>query len=225
MNNVLGFPYIFRGALDVRATRINQEMQIAAVHAIAGLTHEETPVKDGLKRYTFTPDGISPRWIPGNDLPPYNANGDEHDEIGDVNEEAQNAKLIFEKRMKKLIKIENILPEPLVYGEPEADITFVGWGSVKSTILDCINILKGNNTKIRINYVHFEYLYPLKTELLLKTLQNSKRAVLIENNFTGQLGELIASKTGHKFTEKLLKYDGRPFFIEDVLNFILEKNP
>ena len=43
VNNVLGFPYIFRGALDVRATTINYEMQIAAVNAIAALTHEETP--------------------------------------------------------------------------------------------------------------------------------------------------------------------------------------
>jgi len=37
INNVLGFPYIFRGALDVRATEINEEMKLAAVHALAGL--------------------------------------------------------------------------------------------------------------------------------------------------------------------------------------------
>ncbi len=43
VNNVLGFPFIFRGALDVRATRINQEMQIAAVHAIRQLAHEPVP--------------------------------------------------------------------------------------------------------------------------------------------------------------------------------------
>ena len=43
VNNVLGFPYIFRGALDVRAHCINQEMQIAAVHAIKDLTHMAVP--------------------------------------------------------------------------------------------------------------------------------------------------------------------------------------
>src|SRR5690606_22345522 len=43
VNNVLGFPYIFRGALDVRATAINEEMKIAAVHAIAKLTKEPVP--------------------------------------------------------------------------------------------------------------------------------------------------------------------------------------
>ncbi len=43
VNNVLGFPYIFRGALDVRATAINEEMKIAAVHAIADLAKQSVP--------------------------------------------------------------------------------------------------------------------------------------------------------------------------------------
>lgn len=43
INNVLGFPYIFRGALDVRATTINNDMKIAAAHAIARLAREDVP--------------------------------------------------------------------------------------------------------------------------------------------------------------------------------------
>src|SRR6202007_1046022 len=43
VNNVLGFPYIFRGALDVRATTINEEMKIAAAQAIAELAREDVP--------------------------------------------------------------------------------------------------------------------------------------------------------------------------------------
>jgi malate dehydrogenase (oxaloacetate-decarboxylating)(NADP+) len=43
VNNVLGFPYIFRGALDVRATEINEEMKLAAVHALAELAKESVP--------------------------------------------------------------------------------------------------------------------------------------------------------------------------------------
>jgi malate dehydrogenase (oxaloacetate-decarboxylating)(NADP+) len=43
VNNVLGFPYIFRGALDVRATCINEEMKLAAVYALAGLAKEAVP--------------------------------------------------------------------------------------------------------------------------------------------------------------------------------------
>jgi malate dehydrogenase (oxaloacetate-decarboxylating)(NADP+) len=43
VNNVLGFPYIFRGALDVRATSINEEMKLAASKAIAALAKEPVP--------------------------------------------------------------------------------------------------------------------------------------------------------------------------------------
>ncbi len=68
VNNVLCFPYIFRGALDVRARCINQEMQIAAVEAIRQLVHEAVPqvVKDnypGVKNWEFGPDYIIPKPI------------------------------------------------------------------------------------------------------------------------------------------------------------------
>src|SRR5699024_1073775 len=43
INNVIGFPYIFRGALDTRATSINEEMKVAAVHAIANLAKQPVP--------------------------------------------------------------------------------------------------------------------------------------------------------------------------------------
>lgn len=65
VNNVLGFPFIFKGALDVRASCINQEMQIAAVHALAGLAREPVPqeVLDayGLDTMVFGPDYIIPK--------------------------------------------------------------------------------------------------------------------------------------------------------------------
>ena len=65
VNNVLGFPFIFRGALDVRASRINEDMQIAAVHALKDLTHEPVPqgVLDAYKLDSlgFGPDYILPK--------------------------------------------------------------------------------------------------------------------------------------------------------------------
>lgn len=68
VNNVLCFPYIFRGALDVRATCINQAMQIAAVEAIRQLVHEPVPqsVKDnypGVLNWDFGSDYILPKPI------------------------------------------------------------------------------------------------------------------------------------------------------------------
>lgn len=64
VNNVLGFPYIFRGALDSRASQINDAMKLAAVHAIASLAHEPVPhkVKDAYagRELTFGPEYIIP---------------------------------------------------------------------------------------------------------------------------------------------------------------------
>lgn len=65
VNNVLGFPFIFRGALDVRARRVNRDMQIAAVHALAALAREPVP-RPVLKAYkldklAFGPDYIIPK--------------------------------------------------------------------------------------------------------------------------------------------------------------------
>lgn len=65
VNNVLGFPFIFRGALDVRATTINDEMKIAAAYALARLAKEEVPdiVKRayGVKELKFGPEYIIPK--------------------------------------------------------------------------------------------------------------------------------------------------------------------
>ena len=76
VNNVLGFPFIFRGALDARAKQITQPMLIAAVHALAALAREPVPASVlkayKLKKLAFGPDYILPKpfdarlveWIP-----------------------------------------------------------------------------------------------------------------------------------------------------------------
>jgi malate dehydrogenase (oxaloacetate-decarboxylating)(NADP+) len=65
VNNVLGFPFIFRGALDVRATSINEEMKLAATHALAALAKEDVPDSVchayGVDRIRFGPEYIIPK--------------------------------------------------------------------------------------------------------------------------------------------------------------------
>ncbi len=62
VNNVLGFPFIFRGALDVRARRINQAMEVAAVHALRKLAHEPIP-GEVLEAYRLTEMSYGPAYI------------------------------------------------------------------------------------------------------------------------------------------------------------------
>jgi malate dehydrogenase (oxaloacetate-decarboxylating)(NADP+) len=65
VNNVLGFPFIFRGALDVHATAINEEMKLAATRALANLAKEDVPDSVcrayGVARLEFGPDYLIPK--------------------------------------------------------------------------------------------------------------------------------------------------------------------
>jgi malate dehydrogenase (oxaloacetate-decarboxylating)(NADP+) len=65
VNNVLGFPFIFRGALDVHATAINEEMKVAATKALAELAKQDVPDSVcrvyNVERLKFGPDYIIPR--------------------------------------------------------------------------------------------------------------------------------------------------------------------
>lgn len=184
-------------------------------------------------RYKITESGISPRWLPGQTIEAHVGNSDEHFEYGRLTEDAKESKLMMEKRMKKEQFLLKELPEPELFGDESGDILFVGWGSVKSTVLDSFDIVKCQKPEpeahsplaknLNCSYLHYEYVWPLKTEMLVKLKQNFKRVVLIENNYLGQLGNLLRMVAGIDFNERLLKYDGRQFFIEEVLDFINKK--
>jgi 2-oxoglutarate ferredoxin oxidoreductase subunit alpha len=71
--------------------------------------------------------------------------------------------------------------------------------------------------------LHYTYLWPLCTDELEKTAKRSKRIVLVEQNYQGQLGMLIRMECGLDIPDKILKYDGRPFFYDELLSLLLEK--
>jgi 2-oxoglutarate/2-oxoacid ferredoxin oxidoreductase subunit alpha len=101
-------------------------------------------------------------------------------------------------------------------------ISFLGWGSTKSTILDAIDQLAVTNPEITVNYLHFNYMFPLKTTLLKEFLTANPDTILIEGNATGQLGELITAKTGFQFQNKMLKWNGRPFYVEEIVEKVIQ---
>jgi 2-oxoglutarate/2-oxoacid ferredoxin oxidoreductase subunit alpha len=175
------------------------------------------------ERFEITESGISPRWLPGSSDKIYFANGDEHWVDGTITEDADKAGEMYAKRLRKTETLLKELPEPIVFGvENNADISFVGWGSTKNTILDAIDILSQSHPEIKVNYLHYNFVYPLKTERLIKFSAVNKNVVLIEGNATGQLGELITTKTGYLFQNKMLKWNGRPFYVEEIVEKCLE---
>src|SRR6202140_2391457 len=68
-----------------------------------------------------------------------------------------------------------------------------------------------------------EPLWPLRTQELQRLAKRSKRIVLVEQNYQGQLGMLIRMDCGLDIPDKILKYDGRPFFYDELLSSVIER--
>lgn len=187
-----------------------------------GLVLDALELKD-LKReerYEITENGVSKRWLPGSSETYYFANGDEHLPDGSLTEDAEMAGAMYAKRVRKLALIAEELPEPLVYGDKEAKVSFVGFGSTLNTMRDVIAELADQG--VSVNYLHFEYLSPLKTnsEVVRQFLAKNPKVHLLEGNYTGQFGQIFEQGYDVSFAGKLLKYNGRPFFLEDVLDYV-----
>ena len=173
-------------------------------------------------------DGVSPRWLPGSNAATYCAQGDEHSPDGSVDESAANAHAQMEKRMKKQKAIAARLPEPelwsvvrgkasIVKDPSTLDLLIVGWGSTKGIVLDSIEELARSSKLEARNcaYLHYTYLWPLHTKRFALLAKKAKRVVLVEQNHTGQLGMLLRQSSGIEIADRILGFDGRPFFLED----------
>lgn len=181
-----------------------------------GITQESTSnLFTPEDRYKITDSGVSPRWLPGTSEATYIGNSDEHSYNGDSTENAEIVATMNKKRFAKLDTVADILPEPQLYGNEESSNVLVGWGSTKSLIQE---YLKFHND---IAYLHYEWISPFNSEILNKLIKDGKNISFIENNVTGQLMEYAIQKTPaltvHK---KLLKYDGRPIYLEELSEFI-----
>jgi 2-oxoglutarate ferredoxin oxidoreductase subunit alpha len=168
------------------------------------------------KRYDLTTQsGISKRSFPGQKDHEYIANSYEHDEHGYTTEESGMRKTMVEKRLRKMKAIQEIAPAPTVYGEENADITFVAFGSLKGVVLDAMQTVKETGTKVKL--IHFSWVYPMVEETIKKLLEKEKRLISIEQNATGQLASLIREATGVTIAEQWLKYDGRQWTAEEII--------
>lgn len=187
---------------------------------------KELAALTGADRYDPSAEnGISKRWLPGSVAATYVAQSDEHGPDGSVNESADNAVAQMHKRMNKMEALHDDLPEPLLFvcekgavkkvSKPSGtyDLLLVTWGSTKGVVLDAV--LDARFEKLRVAVVHYEYVWPLKTTLLEKVLECSTQAACVEGNFQGQLQTLLKAED---VDVPLLvhKYDGRPFFVDEL---------
>jgi 2-oxoglutarate ferredoxin oxidoreductase subunit alpha len=148
-----------------------------------------------------------------NKTKPGRYNSYEKDDEGSATEDPEIIKSNIENRNKKRTDIEKESKKfntYEIYGNEKSKNVLVSWGSTKGAILDSIK-----DFDKEVCFLQIKYLDPFPREI--KRLLN-KNIILVENNATGQLSELIAEKTGISIENKnkILRFDGRPFLADEL---------
>ena len=167
-------------------------------------------MQNNYQRFKLTKDGISARAIAGSGNY-FIANSDEHDEIGYSTEDISMRNAQMKKRMTKLQTCaDQDMPAPTLFGPKRSDLTIVSWGSNKGSIIEAIKEYDN------VNYLHLTWLNPFPVSAVKKILSSASKIIGVECNYTGQLMVLIKEKTSIEIEDVLLKYDGRPFYPDEI---------
>jgi len=192
---------------------------------IIGLNGDGPP-QDGYQRYRLSDSGVSPRALPGTPGYVHVVATDEHDEDGVlISDEFTNPhkrQAMHEKRMRKMDGILSRLEPPKIFGSGNAQVTLLGWGSTQGVIREAMEKLADEG--IPANHLQIKWLVPLHSEEILSVLSQSKKLIIVENNYSGQFARYLRSETGIVAAGHVRKYDGEPFMphhIVDGVNAIL----
>ncbi|WP_335872871.1 2-oxoacid:acceptor oxidoreductase subunit alpha [Bacillus sp. 2205SS5-2] len=176
---------------------------------------DELEAKKYFKRYEVTEEGVSPRVIPGMKNGIHHVTGVEHDETGRPSESPANRKAQMDKRMRKVNNIGFANPVHVNAPHGEADLLLVGFNSTRGAIEEAMERLEKDG--IRVNHAHIRQVHPFPTDELTPLVQNSNKVVVIENNATGQLANIIKMNVGYAGKiSSYTKYDGTPFLPYEI---------
>lgn len=171
-------------------------------------------------RYVDRETGISPRTIPGQPNGYYVSNGYETDDYGFATEAADIRIMQMDKRMRKLDAIRQEMDVPSVSQHNEALATLVGWGSSMNVLMAAQKLLVSSGMPVDV--IHLSWMWPFPADQMTKLLVAAPTPILFEGNSTFQLGQLLRSQTGIDIYHKRGKYDGRPFYVEEVVTAVRE---
>ncbi|MEI2663813.1 2-oxoacid:acceptor oxidoreductase subunit alpha [Rossellomorea sp. LJF3] len=184
---------------------------------------EELEPKKYYKRFEVTEDGVSPRVIPGMKNGIHHVTGVEHDETGKPSESPVNRQAQMDKRMRKLENIKFQNPIHTHAPHEEADLLLVGFNSTRGVIEESMGRLEADGVKV--NHAHIRLIHPFPSDELEPLMHSAKKVVVIENNATGQLANIIKMNVGYgNKIVKMTKYDGTPYLPNEIHSRCKELN-
>jgi len=170
-------------------------------------------------RYANTATGISPITAPGAGGVPYVATGLEHDEHGHPDYEPEDHTAMMQKRFRKLATAAKELPKPKRYGDEDATIGIIGWGSTEGAIHEAIDRARAKGYKVAS--LHPRILSPLPDDAIRDFIHSVKTVIVPECNYSGQLANLLGGKYGLQAI-RVNKFGGIPFTAGEILRAIEE---
>lgn len=168
--------------------------------------------KKNYKRYQLNKNGISDRGIPGWGEGLVLVDSDEHDEQGRITEDLSSRTRMVDKRLRKLKAIKENTISPELVGNKKYEVLIVSWGSTYHIVKEALENLKDH----RVSFLHFKQVYPLPSETE-DYLKKAKKVIVVENNATSQFSKLLKLYTGIEVEHKILKYNGLPFFVDELI--------
>ncbi len=163
-------------------------------------------------RYLKTKDGISPLAFPGDKKAVVKGTSYEHDQFGISVEDSNRIKEMQDKRSlkyKEFSKEVSRLKCVNVYGNKKSKTAVIAWGSVKGVAMEMAE-------ELNIKLIQPIVLNPFPRVAMLKALKGVDNLILLELSNSGQMAKLL-SCNGINVTKKVLRYDGRPFTIDQLI--------
>ena len=207
------------------ATRIEAFTEPNLEKVCQDISPDFTPVADYKPYDLSSPDGVTPRIVPGTRIMSGKypiAGGLEHDELGHPSASPKLHMQMTAKRRKKLQAFGATLPAPTVYGPPEGNVLLVGWGSTQGPIHEAVDRARAAGDSI--SALHIKYLNPLPGGL--DTIFSAYNTVLVvEMNDEGlygygQLAGLLRARYCDPKIRGLNKTDGLTWKVKEILEHV-----
>jgi len=205
-------------------TTTSKRFDSTQIHVDRGnrLTPEMVEKMTQYKVYEFSENGVSPFAPPGTPGIWSEVTGNEHDEWGHVSVNIPNRNRMMAKRMEKMVKARDELPNCRVFGPAQAKIGLIGFGSTSGPIDEVQRLLAGRGVPTR--YLQARTLYPVPVHEIDPFLKSVDVAYIIEHNYTGQFARLVRETMPwhHAKLRSILKYDGHTFRAPEIIAKISE---
>ncbi|MBD3373013.1 MAG: 2-oxoacid:acceptor oxidoreductase subunit alpha [Candidatus Coatesbacteria bacterium] len=172
--------------------------------------------KADYRRYAYTESGVSPRGVYGHGAGFVRSDSHTHDQDGHISEDLHETRpRMVEKQLLKLEGLQAEALEPVLHGPRDYQTLLITWGSTLEPAREALE----NTRRDDVALLHFPQLYPLPLAAL-EYLGSAERLICLEGNATGQFADLLLRELGFAVDEKLLKYNGLAFTVEDVADLI-----